>query len=894
MPDHVLPAPPRLVLSTMPVAVLAGLPHRALAQRAHLYGDGIPDGLALPCRWSVGDGSWTLAPAGDPRPELSWPGTRLEINADEAVVTAGGMSEFPLYHVRGPGPDAHLVSSSIFLAAAACAEWHGTCPPGEPAVISRSEATPFPGVRRFLPGTVTTIGQRADGGLTAGPKDPLLQAGTPTVTDPATAARMLLGALTAALEEATAPGTSAAVLLSGGIDSGTVTTLAHRLGRDVHAFTAGSPWGSESAEAAELAEFLGIPHTSLDLSAGELIRAVPQAISILGTAAPEKVDIALTVVALLRTGLVGPKLVLTGYGSDLINLGLPVPPGQDRTALLRGLIDGVDETRYSGELTPLLGLTFGKVLVHPFWHPQVLSAAFAADPLCKVSGGREKGHLRAAMAGLVPPRVAWREKKAMHHGSGLQDGLDRLFGGADRKAAAYRACFREIAAQAASPAGAAGEAGALRVLAEFLDDSSPLEARSGRMVARAAAAARRGEAAPSRSGTAEQPARSLSMVMKVPAGFRAHTANVGIKDDRDDFTVIVSEVPCTCSAVFTQSTFAGPSVRLSREAAATGSARGVVVVSRNANVATGPDGAAHAAELRGEVARVVGCDARDLLVASTGVIGRLYPMDRVRAHLAAMSWPFPEADFARSAAAMMTTDTHPKFVSMSCGPATVVGMAKGVGMMEPNMATLLTFFFTDAAIGREQLDQVFGRVVAGTFNALSIDTDTSTSDTAAVFANGLAGPVDLADLERVLGAAALHLVREIARDGEGATKAIEVRVTGARDDAQAKRIGKSVVNSPLVKTAVHGADPNWGRVAMAIGKCEDEHDVNPDRVSITFGDVTLYPELAGDRELELASKHLRQEEVIISVDLGIGAGHFTVYGCDLTDGYIRINADYTT
>ena len=185
-------------------------------------------------------------------------------------------------------------------------------------------------------------------------------------------------------------------------------------------------------------------------------------------------------------------------------------------------------------------------------------------------------------------------------------------------------------------------------------------------------------------------------------------------------------------------------------------------------------------------------------------------------------------------------------------------------------------------------------MVAGTFNALSIDTDTSTSDTAAVFANGLAGPVDLADLERVLGAAALHLVREIARDGEGATKAIEVRVTGARDDAQAKRIGKSVVNSPLVKTAVHGADPNWGRVAMAIGKCEDEHDVNPDRVSITFGDVTLYPELAGDRELELASKHLRQEEVIISVDLGIGAGRFTVYGCDLTDGYIRINADYTT
>jgi glutamate N-acetyltransferase/amino-acid N-acetyltransferase len=231
---------------------------------------------------------------------------------------------------------------------------------------------------------------------------------------------------------------------------------------------------------------------------------------------------------------------------------------------------------------------------------------------------------------------------------------------------------------------------------------------------------------------------------------------------------------------------------------------------------------------------------------------------------------------------------------MSCGPATVTGIAKGVGMIEPNMATLLTFFFTDAAVGREELDAIFGRVVSRTFNALSIDTDTSTSDTAAVFANGLAGPADPAELERVLGDVALRLVRMIARDGEGATKAIEVRVTGARDDAQAKRIGKSVVNSPLVKTAVHGADPNWGRVAMAIGKCEDEHDVDPDRVSITFGDVLLYPEPAGDKELEQAQEHLTQDEVVIAVDLGIGAGAFTVYGCDLTDGYIRINADYTT
>jgi glutamate N-acetyltransferase / amino-acid N-acetyltransferase len=210
------------------------------------------------------------------------------------------------------------------------------------------------------------------------------------------------------------------------------------------------------------------------------------------------------------------------------------------------------------------------------------------------------------------------------------------------------------------------------------------------------------------------------------------------------------------------------------------------------------------------------------------------------------------------------------------------------------MATLLTFFATDAEIDRETLDRVFRRVIDRTFNALSIDTDTSTSDTAAIFANGLAGPVDEADFEAVLYDAALTLVRLIASDGEGASKLIEVRVLGARDDAQAKRVGKTVVNSPLVKTAVHGADPNWGRVAMAIGKCEDELDIDPAKVTIRFGDVETYPAPSTDEVLAAAAEHLKGDEVVITVDLGIGNGAFTVYGCDLTDGYIRINADYTT
>jgi glutamate N-acetyltransferase/amino-acid N-acetyltransferase len=377
-----------------------------------------------------------------------------------------------------------------------------------------------------------------------------------------------------------------------------------------------------------------------------------------------------------------------------------------------------------------------------------------------------------------------------------------------------------------------------------------------------------------------------------PQGFLACTANLGIKDGTPDFAAVVSSVPATVAAVFTRSRFAGPSVTLSR-ASLDGTGRGVVVVSKNANVATGSTGDANAAEIRALVAARTGVAPADLLIASTGVIGRQYPMERIRPGLAALPWPFPAADFDAVATAIMTTDTHAKIVRVRCGDATIAGVAKGVGMIEPNMATLLTFFFTDAEVSAPALDAVFRRVVDRTFNALSIDTDTSTSDTAAVFANGLAGPVDLVEFEEALYDAALTLVKQIARDGEGATTLIEVRVTGARDAEQAKRVGKTIVNSPLVKTAVHGADPNWGRVAMAVGKCEDDLDIDQERVRIAFGDVEVYPSGAADA-LDRAQEHLRGDDVVLAVDLGIGPGAFTVYGCDLTDGYIRINADYTT
>jgi len=380
-----------------------------------------------------------------------------------------------------------------------------------------------------------------------------------------------------------------------------------------------------------------------------------------------------------------------------------------------------------------------------------------------------------------------------------------------------------------------------------------------------------------------------------PEGFRAHVGAMGIKDTDPDFVVLAADAPARAAAVFTQSRFEGPSVTLSRAHVADGRLRAFVVVSRNANVATGPEGRRDAEEVVAGVAAALGATADDILLASTGVIGRRYPMERVRTHLQALSGADLTVGSAEPAAqAIMTTDTVAKVARAQVGPASIVGIAKGVGMIEPDMATLIALFCTDAEVAPGVLDATFRRVIDRSLNAVSVDTDTSTSDTAAIMANGLAGPVDPGAFEAALGEVALDLTRQVARDGEGATTLIEVRVTGARDDAQAKRVAKAIVNSPLVKTAVHGADPNWGRVAMAIGKGRAEIDIDPERVTIGFGDHEVYPHLLDDESLAALSGYLAGDEVVITADLGIGPGAFTVYGCDLTDGYVRINADYTT
>jgi glutamate N-acetyltransferase/amino-acid N-acetyltransferase len=322
----------------------------------------------------------------------------------------------------------------------------------------------------------------------------------------------------------------------------------------------------------------------------------------------------------------------------------------------------------------------------------------------------------------------------------------------------------------------------------------------------------------------------------------------------------------------------------------------VVVVSKNANVATGAAGHEDAAEVATSVAARLGCEVTDVVLMSTGVIGRRYPMDRVRRGLDGIPGRPRRRDAVAVARAMMTTDTVPKVAEADVAGSTarVVGVAKGVGMIEPDMATHLSAVFTDAQVDARTLDAVFRRVVDRTFNCVSIDTDTSTSDSSVILASGHAGRVDGGAFEAALHAVCLDLTRQIARDGEGANSLIEVRVDRAADVAQAKRVAKAVVNSPLVKTAVHGGDPNWGRVAMAVGKCTDDTDIDQDEVTIRFGSTEVYPRVLDDGDLAALSGYMRGPDVLIHVSLATGDAEATVWGCDLSDTYVRFNADYTT
>lgn len=383
---------------------------------------------------------------------------------------------------------------------------------------------------------------------------------------------------------------------------------------------------------------------------------------------------------------------------------------------------------------------------------------------------------------------------------------------------------------------------------------------------------------------------------QLPTGFVAHVCNVGIKDATDDLVIVVADPAAASSAVFTRSRFAGASVVLSRDHASRATTRAMVIISKNSNVATGAQGEANAREIVSSVARHLGCPPDEVVIASTGVIGRQYPMDRLRAGLAGLPAAFTNVDATAVARAMMTTDTVEKVATAAVAgsSARIVGTAKGVGMIEPRMATHISLVMTDALLHPTELDAIFRRVVDRTLNRVSVDGDTSTSDTSVCMSSGAAGSVDPAAFESALDEVMLSLTKQIARDGEGATKLIEVRVDNARDDHQAEVVARSIVNSPLVKTAVHGADPNWGRVAMAVGKCSEFVDIDQEKVVIRFGSQEVYPRQVDDAGLRELSTYMRGSDVLIHVSLNTGSSATTMWGCDLSDGYVRINADYTT
>lgn len=378
-------------------------------------------------------------------------------------------------------------------------------------------------------------------------------------------------------------------------------------------------------------------------------------------------------------------------------------------------------------------------------------------------------------------------------------------------------------------------------------------------------------------------------LIDIPKGYRTYVANAGIKDKTLDLGVVVSDVTANAAAMFTSNKVKGNPVQVGIKHIKGGKVHAVVVNSKNSNVATGKVGYDDCVRVCKKAAHELNVPVTQIFPSSTGVIGRRLPADKIIDALDSLSAKLIDVDFAGFAEAIMTTDTFPKYASRKIGNATLVGVAKGSGMIEPNMATMLSYFFTDAEIPAVSLKAILKRVVEPTYNSLSIDSDMSTSDTVLLMANGVQGKVPLAAFEKAFREIATELTRMLARDGEGATKLFTVTVKNAATERDAKAVGKSIINSPLVKTAIYKGDPNWGRIFMAVGKTPDVK-VDPQKIKIRWGGKSY-----SNDELPALSEYLKaNEELELEVSLGAGTKSWTVYGCDLTEAYVRINAYYTT
>ncbi|KZL11860.1 bifunctional glutamate N-acetyltransferase/amino-acid acetyltransferase ArgJ [Pseudovibrio sp. Ad14] len=388
-------------------------------------------------------------------------------------------------------------------------------------------------------------------------------------------------------------------------------------------------------------------------------------------------------------------------------------------------------------------------------------------------------------------------------------------------------------------------------------------------------------------------------------GVRMATAAAGLKyEGRTDVLLTVFDEPAQIAGVFTTSKCTSAPVDWCKQNLSKGVARAIMVNSGNANAFTGKKGLA-SVELSADIlSKATGFAADELYLASTGVIGEPLPAEKFAGVAGGLVADAVADKWMDAAKAIMTTDTYPKMSTrrVKLGDATVTlnGIAKGAGMIAPDMATMLGFLFTDAPIKAPALQSLLSECVGGSFNSITVDSDTSTSDTVLLAATGSAGgdwiesaaDPRLAEFREALSSMMLELAQMIVRDGEGATKFVEVRVEGAESDTSAKRIAMAIANSPLMKTAFAGEDANWGRVVMAVGKAGEPAD--RDKLAIWFGDIRVAVEGERDPDYseEEASAVMKEDEIILKVDLGIGSGGATVWTCDLTKEYVAINGDY--
>jgi glutamate N-acetyltransferase/amino-acid N-acetyltransferase len=398
----------------------------------------------------------------------------------------------------------------------------------------------------------------------------------------------------------------------------------------------------------------------------------------------------------------------------------------------------------------------------------------------------------------------------------------------------------------------------------------------------------------------------ISGGITTPKSFRAAGVSAGIKarEGALDLALIVSDRPATAAAVFTINRAQAAPVIVSRDhlARSGGLARAIIVNSGCANACTADEGLQTATTMAAETARLVDCPAEQVLVASTGVIGVALDIEKIRRSLPMAFASLANDQGANAAQAIMTTDPFPKEAAarLTIGgrEITVGGMAKGSGMIEPMMATMLAFLTTDAVVPAPLLNRALRDAVNDTFNAITVDGECSTNDCVMLLASGASGAaIDESSYDvfaHAVRAVCLRLALGIVRGGEGATKLVTINVTGAAAPEEARRAAKAIANSPLVKTAVHGADPNWGRIVAAAGRSGGQFDIS--RTTVRVGDILLFENgLPHDEAAPEAGRHLQGTDVRIDVELGTGGGHrATIWTCDLTAEYVRINGEYRT